>query len=918
MTKPVCFLYFAVALVHARSTTLLSVQQLQALVESSVRGGGADQDIARKLASIELSERLTENTLAALHVSALGPKTQEVLEILTYTSEFLDLPREELILEPTPTRLAQSAILAKARAYTRRYARNLPDVICTAVIRRLDDDPSTPAPEIWNRLRLSDVIVGELSLSGGKESYRLQRVTGGTGKADVGLSTSGEFGNIIEALFLLGTPDTFQWRRSEMLHGRRVDVFAYSIHSEHSRFTLSTGGKPILGPDGRQLPSSVRAAYDGELFIDPTTGAILRVTRRAVRLPPGFPIRRMETVVEFESVDIGGAFHVLPVKSITLSELVTTVGIAAGSSRGGGVRMSVPRRLLNEVRFTEYHKFGAATTILTGEMPPPGQSAMAPAYEPVVIPKQPAGTPTRLAPATQEPSVTFLSESRLVELDVVVRDKSGSPVLDLRQQDFEILDEGKEQNIRVFKPVSAIRQPAVPMTRKPLGNNVFSNRTESWPGLNGVVVILVDQLNTRWEDQAQARRNIIRFLRQISPGDRVGIYTMTDTGFHVLHDYTDDSIALAKTLASWEDRSESNRAPQGMPGDPDLSRELTQWLRGTDRAYRSYQIAGFPPDFNEAGGTTKASLKVLEAVAEHLGGVAGRKNLIWISAGFPQVSEGGESYSQETAAAMKAITSANVAIYPVDARGLEPGYASADTRSPRSRAALMDVARPRTSGLYKTVQLMWDIADRTGGRAFTSTNDIMAAIREAFEDSQHTYTLGFYPDDVPLDNRFHTLTVKAPGRKDATVLHRKGYMPSRGSGDLSHLLREAMWSPLDATGIAISAQLTRNAEDCQVSVTIGPEGLALESQGDRWIGRLSVVLAQRNQRGNQIEYLDEELGLELRQNTYQAVLGRGLPYERSISLNPEATSLRIIVRDLSSGALGGVTIRLSPYNQEAP
>jgi hypothetical protein len=127
-----------------------------------------------------------------------------------------------------------------------------------------------------------------------------------------------------------------------------------------------------------------------------------------------------------------------------------------------------------------------------------------------------------------------------------------------------------------------------------------------------------------------------------------------------------------------------------------------------------------------------------------------------------------------------------------------------------------------------------------------------------------------------------------------------------------------MWSPLDATGIAISAQLTRNAEDCQVSVTIGPEGLALESQGDRWIGRLSVVLAQRNQRGNQIEYLDEELGLELRQNTYQAVLGRGLPYERSISLNPEATSLRIIVRDLSSGALGGVTIRLSPYNQEAP
>ncbi len=900
------FLLCPAAILQAAATPL-SVQQLQRLLESAVRASSADDVIARRLARIELSERLSGNRLDALRRSTPGPKAREALELLSYASEFLDPPLEDLVGEPPPAASEQTAILAKAGAYARQYVRNLPNFICTAITRRMDDDPDTGSREIWNHLRLNNTITGELSFNGGKESYKVQKVSRGKETAQEGLGTSGEFGNIIEALFLFSTPDMFQWRHWEMLHGRRVAVFGYSLDSDHSRFTLSTGGRPNYRAHGQPPLSSITTAYVGELSIDPVAGAILRVTRKAVHLPRGFPIRRMETAVDFEPVDIGGTYYVLPIKSITLSDFVATVGAGAVAYPGtGGVLIDVPRKLLNEVQFRGYRKFGAESVLIAGDMPPSVPDAPLTAEPQAAAPTDPGAA----LPADQQQAVaTFRSASRLVEVSVVVRDKLGRPVTDLRKQDFEVFDEGKQQSIRVFKPADAGLPPAPGITSRDRSNSpVFSNRTEASMGSNSVAVILFDQLNTIWEDQAWAREAIIRFLRQISVEDRVGIYLMRIGGFQVLRDFTEDSAALVKSLASWDGRSDLLRLSSGVASQAGFGRELARWLSGKDPAYRSYQIAGFPASFNLGGGTIEPSLKVLEAVAAHLAGVPGRKNLIWVSAGFPQYVLKGKNYFPEVVAAMKAMTNANIAMYPVDARGLVAGYATAELGQLDGPKAAVQAQQPDTEGVYKKEQLMWNMADRTGGKAYTSANDIASAIRSAFEDSRFTYTLGFYPEDMPFDDRFRSLTVSVPGRKDVTLLHRKGYVAAIAADDPKRQLGEALWSPLDASGIAISARLTLNDGNWHVNVTIGPDGLGLLPEHDHWTGQLSVVLAQKNQAGDQIGYLDEELGLDLKQDTYAVVSRSGLEYERSISAAPDVGALRIIVRNLRSGNLGSLTI----------
>jgi VWFA-related protein len=144
-------------------------------------------------------------------------------------------------------------------------------------------------------------------------------------------------------------------------------------------------------------------------------------------------------------------------------------------------------------------------------------------------------------PPPQERSVVLRSTTRLVELTVVVRNRNGQPVTDLKEADFTVEDEGKRQEIRFFSLQSdAIAGKGV----APAPPGVFSNRRFGQPGLtSGITVILLDGLNTRWGDQALARKNVIEYLCQIQPHDRVALYTL-GRELKVLHDFTEEPAEL--------------------------------------------------------------------------------------------------------------------------------------------------------------------------------------------------------------------------------------------------------------------------------------------------------------------------------------------------------------------------------------
>ena len=181
--------------------------------------------------------------------------------------------------------------------------------------------------------------------------------------------------------------------------------------------------------------------------------------------------------------------------------------------------------------------------------------------------------------------------------------------------------------------------------------------------------------------------------------------------------------------------------------------------------------------------------------------------------------------------AQRALNKANTALYVIDARGsqsVQPdsSIGSSDlgcTYGCDALGTLLANERAMTQTALLQIEqshaVMLEMAEKAGGAAYF-TNDILGELQIPFNESRAMYALGFYPEDAKLDGSYHALEVKLPGRPDLTVRYRRGYVDE--SSDPKEQLRTALWSPLDSSGIALSAQLVGN----EIKVNIGVAGLS--------------------------------------------------------------------------------------------
>ncbi len=343
------------------------------------------------------------------------------------------------------------------------------------------------------------------------------------------------------------------------------------------------------------------------------------------------------------------------------------------------------------------------------------------------------------------------------------------------------------------------------------------------------------------------------------------------------------------------------------------------------------------------------TLAVFKFIANHLERVPGRKNLIWVSGAFPVIfgyenlDNMAENYTAEVDATVRALSQANVAVYPIDARGLTtPAGYDASRGSPRNApnagpgpgngpGAPARAARPRAAGANRRENAdhatMDDIAHRTGGRAYYNTNDLARAIHEAVEDSTLTYTLGFYPAGEKGDRDFHKIKVDTP-RQHLNLHYRSGYLdvPPASPDEQQRLLQmhDALWSPMDATELGITVHAARSAVPpgsssgapsgspaLDLLVTIQPDGVQLKQDGDRYDGRLDMLIVQRDARGNDLDGPFDTIELKLLSDTYRKFMADGLPVRKTLALSARAETLRIVVRDAGSGMIGSLTVPLA-------
>ena len=529
-------------------------------------------------------------------------------------------------------------------------------------------------------------------------------------------------------------------------------------------------------------------------------------------------------------------------------------------------------------------------------------------------------------PQAAPPVIT--TTTRLVQVSVIAKEKGGEPAAGLKAEDFRVMVDGRPQKISFFSAEST----SVTASSAALPPGTFTNILEArGQAINGITVVLLDLVNTRMADRMYARQQLIKYLEQIQPQDRIGVYVFGGR-LRVLHEYTTDMADFQRKLADAKSRLISVSGTE-TPGA--LDREQSEFDsafagRGGGLQERQFYMR------NRVMGT----LAVFKFLANHLERVPGRKNLIWVSGAFPMIfgyqtlENMAENYTEEVDATVRALSQANVAVYPIDARGLTtaPGFdasrgprGNASTTPPRSGAVNRPAtAPPRPGGGSNRREIashetMDEIAQRTGGHAYYNTNDIARAIHEAVADSTLTYTIGFYPTDEKNDRDFHKIKIETAHRH-VSLHYRSGYLdlPLAPQDERQRMLQlhDALFSPLDATELGLTVHAARSAGGpaLDLVVTVQPDGVRLKPEGDRYDGRLDMLIAQLDPRGNLIEGsadTHDTVELKMLADSYKKFTAAGLPLRKTLTPSARANTLRIVVRDAGSGMIGSLTVPLN-------
>jgi VWFA-related protein len=508
--------------------------------------------------------------------------------------------------------------------------------------------------------------------------------------------------------------------------------------------------------------------------------------------------------------------------------------------------------------------------------------------------------------------------TRLVEVGVIVRDKSG-PVANLTKDDFTILDRGKPQRISIFFPAAAAsaRQP-LPQA---LPQNTFSDVPRyGTVAPRSVTVVLLDNLNALYgsapeakevapywlEDLSlqNAKNRLIEFIKQLQPQDRVAIYGLRDR-LHVLCDFTSDRGRLLGVLNGYDTTPMTKRA-LAEPGAWDGTGPVAAF-ENRGAMFRAGIINGQ---------RAMETMAALQQIAAHVANIPGRKNLVWLTANLPFPP-----------AVMASILSpAQIAVYPIDARGLLARTISTTPATPRDHTGgttdtVDDGSMSAQSSEPIGIATMEELASDTGGQAFVNTNDITGAIRKAVEDSAVTYTLGFYISRNELDGKFHDVKVEVKGH-GLTVRYPKGYFaypdtaPTKDEDQ--QMVDTALESPIESSVIPLQATLSRVSQpepnSLNLSCSIDIRSLQLVQTGNLHKGAVIVYVFEQDQTGKVIYQWDRGYNFQMTDAQYASLLKSGMPFHQYLHPKAGVTTLRVLVEDPSTNQLGSLIIPLSQVN----
>jgi hypothetical protein len=351
----------------------------------------------------------------------------------------------------------------------------------------------------------------------------------------------------------------------------------------------------------------------------------------------------------------------------------------------------------------------------------------------------------------------------------------------------------------------------------------------------------------------------------------------------MLHDFTTDTKALREVVAHYKG--------EGPTHIPDVY-----------TAASPFQRRG---SFQAGPHAREITARSMLFLAHVLAGYPGRKNLIWLSDGFPislfpEVTAGDqvmaiEDYSPLAERIADELMNAQVALYPIDAAGV-----SINDRFPARTA-------------------MISMAERTGGKTFYARNDIDTGIRSSLDDGSTYYTLEYYPQNRNWNAKFRRIELKL-ARPHVQLRYRQGYYalgPARsGSDSVSEAFSRAMDrdAPTSA-GILFQAGVVMPSPKTQgkvlVNIGIDPHTLAFQRQADDLEhATVSCVVWAYPAKGNPVR-AEGQFNAALKEADYQQIMRSYFPCQQSLALKHGRYTLRLGVLDENTNLIGTLTTELN-------
>jgi len=285
-----------------------TVERLTQFVESSVKLKQSDKDVAGYLSRVRLSERLDDRTIERLQTAGAGPRTLHALWALRDQSTQLAAPKPpaDAPVKTPPSPEEQATIISDVRDYAAAYSRNLPDFICTEVIRRSRARKTLSGDPEWH---IGDTLLVKLSYFEQKENYRLVTINNTLARQDYetvgGAKSFGDFGSLMRGILEPASQARFAFDHWSSLRQRVAIAFRYRVEQPHSAFV-------IRYEDGRHIVP----AYTGLVLVDKETHQVLRVTLKAEGIPADFPVKSAQTRLDYDYQELSGRRFLLPLQAV--------------------------------------------------------------------------------------------------------------------------------------------------------------------------------------------------------------------------------------------------------------------------------------------------------------------------------------------------------------------------------------------------------------------------------------------------------------------------------------------------------------------------------------------------------------------------------------------------------------------------